>query len=200
MRRLYVICFVSLMTIFISCYLIGYYVVIQNNKEEVPVRDYYEVRQTIKTEYPVIKKDTIITIENYNKVTGVSEYSEEIPTIGLLGLDKASYIRILNNYMRSPSTEDVANGFICIDLVEFSSEKIVVRKTFEPPVCSKTGNFILYAVDGMVIIYYEDFTTIYDYTDIKVTDLPVNLQKEIYFGKQIRDLKELYEFLEAYSS
>ena len=63
-----------------------------------------------------------------------------------------------------------------------------------------TENFILYALDGRVVVYYEDFVTIYDYTDIDVTDLPIDLQREIYVGMQIKDLEELYEFLEDHTS
>ena len=50
------------------------------------------------------------------------------------------------------------------------------------------------------MVYYEDFVTIYDYTDIKVTDLPIELQREIYVGLQVKDLEELYEFLEDHTS
>ena len=51
-----------------------------------------------------------------------------------------------------------------------------------------------------IVVYYEDFVTIYDYTDIKVTDLPIELQREIYVGMQVKDLEELYEFLEDHTS
>ncbi len=76
----------------------------------------------------------------------------------------------------------------------------MVRKSYDAPTYSATQNFILYALDGRVVVYYEDFVTIYDYTDIKVTDLPIELQREIYVGMQIKDLEELYEFLEDHTS
>lgn len=64
----------------------------------------------------------------------------------------------------------------------------------------KDGGYILYCIGGKVVIYYSDFVTIYDYTDIDINDLPDELQQEIKCGKQIKSLKELYEFLEEFTS
>lgn len=60
--------------------------------------------------------------------------------------------------------------------------------------------FYLKALNGYVVVYREDGETIFEYTDIKVSELPEKLQQEIEAGKQITGLEKLYGFLENYSS
>ncbi|MBR4999103.1 MAG: hypothetical protein IKY10_04400 [Clostridia bacterium] len=45
-----------------------------------------------------------------------------------------------------------------------------------------------------------DRETVYEYTDILVSELPYVLQNEIKNGKYIENMQELYGFLENYSS
>lgn len=59
--------------------------------------------------------------------------------------------------------------------------------------------FCLGASYGKVIIYNED-KTVYDHTDIALSKLPRNLQIKILNGYIINSQKELYDFLENYSS
>ncbi len=60
--------------------------------------------------------------------------------------------------------------------------------------------FVLCEEEGYVIVYYADKETVYDTTDIRLEDLPANLQQEILEGKEMSSQRELYNFLESYSS
>lgn len=64
----------------------------------------------------------------------------------------------------------------------------------------KESVFYLKDLNGYVVVYLEDGKTIYEYTDIKVKDLPEMVQKEIEEGKRIFGIEKLYGFLENYSS
>lgn len=71
----------------------------------------------------------------------------------------------------------------------------------------KTGNgestefrFFIKEIDGLVCIYREDGTTLYETTDIPVSLLPEALRQEIRAGKGVTTEQELYDFLENYSS
>ncbi len=200
MRKLYIICFVTLTTLFITCYCIGYYAVVKGEKKTEPVRDYYEVRQAGVSDEPVVKRDTELIVEEYDINAHTTDTYTVVPSIDILGLDRAAYAQTLKNYMKNPDDEDIQRGLSSITVLEFSSNRIVIRKSYDVPTYSTTENFILYAIDGRVVVYYEDFVTIYDYTDIDVTDLPIDLQREIYVGKQIKNLQELYDFLEDHTS
>lgn len=201
MKRLYIICFVTLILLFGGCYAIGYYAIINSSDEEpTSAVDYYEFREATALNEPIIKRDTRIIIEEYDVETGELTRSTIEPDIALLGLQRAQFIGRLNDYNEEPEEEDVARGFVTAELVEFSSSQVVVRKSYDAPDYNTKGNFILCEMDGKVVVYYEDFMTIYDYTDIDVTKLPADLQREIYVGKQIKTLEELYEFLEEHTS
>ena len=60
--------------------------------------------------------------------------------------------------------------------------------------------YYLLEVNGYVAVYLDDKKTIYEYTSIDVETLPVLLQNEVKNGKYIKDIEELYGFLENYSS
>lgn len=51
-----------------------------------------------------------------------------------------------------------------------------------------------------VVVYQKDLQNVYMNTDIPVEELPENLQEEIIKIKYIENEKELYNFLESYSS
>ncbi len=54
--------------------------------------------------------------------------------------------------------------------------------------------------NGYVIVYLDDQTSIYEYTNIRVEELPEELQNEIREGKRLEGKDKLYGFLENYSS
>ena len=60
--------------------------------------------------------------------------------------------------------------------------------------------FYLCELQGFVAVYLNDQETIYEFTEIPVTDLPEEVQQEVAEGKYVATIKELYAFLENYSS
>lgn len=60
--------------------------------------------------------------------------------------------------------------------------------------------FYLKELNGYVAVYLEDEKTLYEYTDIKVEDLPEEIQGEIRKGKKVTGFEKVYGFLENYSS
>ena len=64
----------------------------------------------------------------------------------------------------------------------------------------KNEGYYLCELQGFVVVYLSDCSTIYEFTEIRLTDLPEEVQQEICAGKHIDTEKELYAFLENYSS
>lgn len=60
--------------------------------------------------------------------------------------------------------------------------------------------YVLRDLHGFVAVYQIDGSSIYEITDIHSADLPEEVRQEIAEGKRIRTEKELYAFLENYSS
>lgn len=60
--------------------------------------------------------------------------------------------------------------------------------------------YYLCEMQGFVVVFLSDRQTIYELTEIPLTDLPEEVQQEIASGKYIATEDELYGFLENYSS
>lgn len=60
--------------------------------------------------------------------------------------------------------------------------------------------YYLCEMQGFVVVYLSDRQTIYEMTEIPLSDLPEEVQQEISAGKYIGTKDELYGFLENYSS
>ena len=80
-----------------------------------------------------------------------------------------------------------------IALIEIQEEK---REHFE----ALDDFYWIEEEDGLIVVYYADKETIFDTTSISVKDLPITVQMEINNGKRVHNLKQVYGFLENYSS
>lgn len=65
---------------------------------------------------------------------------------------------------------------------------------------AEADTFYLKELHGFVAVYLEDEKTVYELTDIALSELPEEMQKEICTGKVVASTEELYGFLENYSS
>jgi len=148
---------------------------------------------TIKDD--IITSDTKYILETYSINT--SELTEEMLKVPVefLGLTRDKLIAYLQSYDENPTEEDVEKGFLNFSLVSFSSDTIVLRKTFE----ILYGYFII-DNNGFITIYKEDKKTLYEYTNIAASSLPDSLREEVQKGMFLKDDEALYNFLENYTS
>ena len=65
---------------------------------------------------------------------------------------------------------------------------------------TKENGYYISEADGYVIVYYADRKTVYEYTSILVEFLPLSVQQTIKAGIELEDIKDVYGFLENYSS
>lgn len=61
-------------------------------------------------------------------------------------------------------------------------------------------SFYLVYEDGRVVIYREPERELYDYAEINMDSLPVEIREQLKLGLYIDGLDNLYDFLQAYSS
>ena len=54
--------------------------------------------------------------------------------------------------------------------------------------------------NGYVTVYYADEETVYEYTSIPMEELPIGIQNELKKGKRVNTVRQIYGFLENYSS
>lgn len=64
----------------------------------------------------------------------------------------------------------------------------------------KEDCYYLMEINGYIVVYLSDKKTPYEYTDILYDELPEKIRDEIRNGKYMENTRELYSFLENYSS
>ncbi|WP_461812731.1 hypothetical protein [Faecalimonas sp.] len=64
----------------------------------------------------------------------------------------------------------------------------------------RSDTYYLQELNGFIAVYQSDKKTIFEYTNIRMEELPKELVKEIKEGKKLPNLEAVYGFLENYSS
>lgn len=82
-------------------------------------------------------------------------------------------------------------------MTAYGSDRIVLRQEQEE---SSASGYLIRVKDGVLVVYENGTDTVFEYTDIPLESLPSELQTEVLFGKNLKNLDELYNFLENYSS
>ena len=80
----------------------------------------------------------------------------------------------------------------------YGTNHVIFRQEKENQKSEK--GFILQVEDGYVVVYQEGKEQVYEYTDIPLEALPLQMQSEVLLGKPVENLDSLYSFLENYSS
>ena len=92
------------------------------------------------------------------------------------------------------------------ELVEEGEKEQTENSISQEKTVSTQGNaqkdelYYLKDLNGYVVVYMNDRTTVYEYTNILISDLPDTYQNEIKNGMIIEGTEKLYGFLENYSS
>ncbi len=147
---------------------------------------------------PIMTANTQYIVQSYNTITGETLEEEAVSPDKFMGLSREKLVQEIDEYNRNPSLSDLELGFLHMELISFSSGKVVVRKSFEPE--QEEKGFFLLNENHYVVVYDHQLSQVYMSTDILVEELPENLQNEILNMKFIEDEGELYNFLESYSS
>lgn len=148
-------------------------------------------------EKKVITANTDFLVQNYDKQEGVlSEEKLPVPDmyIGMTREELQKELRLLSDNL---TLEDQEVGVAYMELYSFSPQRVIIRKCFEQ---EEEEGFFLVNENHCVVVYQHDLQNVYLTTDIKVNELPEELRSEILRMKYIESEKELYNFLESYSS
>ena len=107
----------------------------------------------------IIKSNTKYILEKYN----ASDYTlteEEINVpVEMLGLSRTELIDYLKRYEESPTLEDINQGFLSVEVISFSDDKIIIRKNYEGLLeddALKEDCYILVSERGYVSVYMND--------------------------------------------
>ncbi len=142
--------------------------------------------------------DTEYVLEETDIVNGtVVETTWRLPD-KYVGLNREQFLAVMENYQAFPPLSEMERGFVSLEVLSFSRERVVVQMNYQ--YVQPSTSFYLAVCNNEVVVYLEDRETIYINTGIELTDLPEELQQEIIQMMWIADEESLYNFLESYSS
>jgi len=151
---------------------------------------------SVSTKQNVTTCDTVYEVETYIG----NSYVHSIETIPFLftGLTREELQVEIERYELSPSFTDKQNGFESIELLSFHPEKITVKKIYR----EEEEKIIYYikAVNHELFVFKSDQEEAYMPTDLTLEMLPENVQQDVINIKCFNDIREVYDFLESYSS
>lgn len=158
--------------------------------EEVPAL-VISIPETLnaETEYILREKDLLSGSE--------VELSEDIPDM-YIGMNREQFLSAMENYEAAPPLSEKERGFVSLEVLSFAPSRVVVQMNYRYVQPSKS--FYVVAINDLIVVYLEDRQTVYQYTNIRLSQLPEQLQQEIIGVMYVTDEESLYDFLENYTS
>ena len=142
--------------------------------------------------------DTEYVLEETDIVRNTTvETSWQIPH-KYIGMNRESFLETMELYAAHPPLSEIERGFVGLEVLAFSRERVVVRMDYR--YVQPSESFYLAVTDNEVVVYLEDRSTVYINTGILLEDLPESLQLQIMDMLFVPDEETLYDFLETYSS
>lgn len=136
--------------------------------------------------------------ETYNMVTGRLDSVPRTAPGFLIGMTREELTEYVGRYMDNLSLAEYEAGLQAYEIVSFSENKVVLRKTYD---ASKVPyKFYVNITDGMVTVFYSDLESVFEYTHIPAVDLAEEDRLALIEGIYVKDREELYSILEGFSS
>jgi len=214
---LYIGSFLLLSAMFIMCYYLSYLHALNNfNKKAIERKE--QLNMLLENEdQPILEADkkdndvvpavgdvikvmpnTKYVLEIYDMKNDTTTRQEANPPAHLVGLTRQEVIDYLKDYMKDLPLSEYNKGLISAELVYFSDEEIVIRKSYNEDFLPY--RYYVVIKDGYIVVYNSDLKSIYRYTSIDAKSLPEEDRLELIQGIYVNSLDELYSLLESYSS
>ena len=167
----------------------------QVQQEEIPEEELLQnvaaVEETLNadTEYVVQERDLLkdTVVETISQIPG--KY---------MGMNRKLFLESMEEYRLNPPLSEKERGFVGLEVVSFSPERVVVQMNYE--YVQPSDSFYIAVKDNEVVVLLEDRKTVFINTGIPLDHLPELLQMKIIQMYWIEDEESLYNFLETYSS
>lgn len=178
-----------------------------SNEEQVADNNTGEINEVDDVEDETVAVDIIVDTVMPNTQYKLQVYdikngnmTEEIlPTPSyLIGLKREEVIEYLYEYMNDLPLSEFEKGLESFQLVSFSKDNIVLRKTYN--IDKVENQYYLKSQNGYIVVYYGDQKTVYEYTGLSTARLSQYEKLQLESGVFAKNLEELYALLENYSS
>ena len=167
-------------------------------QEAEPVIIYDEPVVEVSAQEDRLNADTVYVTQEMDMDTGtVIETNSKLPA-KYMGMNREQFIESLRDYEANPPLTELERGFVNVQLISFSTERVEVQMNYQ--YVKPTGSFYIVVYDNRVLVMLSDKTTVYQDTEITLSELPYEIQLEIMQGLFIPNEESLYDFLENYTS
>lgn len=146
----------------------------------------------------IISANTEFVVQKFDTAKGLLEVECKNAPDKYIGMTREELANEIRTWNQNPPLKDLEQGFQYMELYSFSPQSVVIRKTYTAQ--EEEEGFFLVNENHCVIVYQKDLQNVFLSTDIKVDELPDDLRDEILHIKYVENEKELYNFLESYSS
>lgn len=145
-----------------------------------------------------IKPDTTFYLEINN--LNEQQLTKDIQVLPpeFVGLNREGLIDYLENYMKNIPIKEYQKGLTSYELLSFSGNTITLRKTYNS--AFKGNLFFVTLSNDLIVVYYSDLKSVYEYTDISVSSLSADEKDALVTGIYVKDVEELYDVLASYTS
>lgn len=158
-------------------------------------------KQVVNTESHLsdkVKPSTEYILETYN-ITNQEGFTETLSIpVDFIGMNRNEILSYLNEYMMEMPLEEYEKGLVSYELISFSEKSIVLKKTYHSD--AVLYKYYIVVEDNVVVVYYCDKKTVYEYTGINASDLDMEERIRLSKGIEVETEEELYSILENYSS
>lgn len=162
---------------------------LEEDAEEIREVSLQRETLSVDTEYVLLETDVLRETE--------VETTWKLPH-QYVGLDREQFVAAMENYENYPPLSEMERGFVSLEVLSFSRERVVVRMNYR--YVQPGEGFYLAVQNHEVVVYLEDQETVYINTGILLESLPEELQLEIIEMLYVEDEGSLYNLLESYSS
>ena len=146
----------------------------------------------------IISANTEFVVQKFDTAKGLLEEETKSAPDKYIGMTREDLTNEIRTWNQNPPLKDLEQGLQYMELYSFSPKRVVIRKTYTAQ--EEEEGFFLVNENHCVVVYQKDLQNVYLSTDIKVDELPDTLRDEILHIKYVENEKELYNFLESYSS
>lgn len=207
-KTAYIVSFLALSSIFALLYYAGYYYATTYMKSDnlITKEDAASMNPGINksteedasevgagTE-PTVTSKTGYVEESYNSDTGELTKTEKNIPVDLIGLNRNQVIDYLTTFKEKSTDKSLVN----IQLVSFSEESVVIRKT----VCNIDELYSYFVISeyNIIKIYNANRDTLFIDTGIDISHFEEEYKEELQEGFYIETIHDLYNYLESVTS
>ncbi len=157
-----------------------------------------EPLEEVSTQEETVNADTIYVIQERDMDTDTVILKNQKLPLKYIGMNRQQLLDALKDYECNPPLEELERGFVNAELVSFSTARIEVCMNYQ--YVKPTGSFYIAVYDNHVVVLLDDKKTVFQETQIPVTDLPADVRSALCNGMFVPNEESLYDFLENYTS